>query len=74
MDTPGPHQKESWVRFLDPAPFQEMENFQQGEPSIFPNMEEFNLMKLTSRRLYKSDNSPQARDRDLLTGRLYLGG
>ncbi|WZY72294.1 hypothetical protein YC2023_004534 [Brassica napus] len=25
-------------------------------------MEEFNLMKPTSRRLYKSDNSPQARD------------
>uniref|UniRef100_A0A0D3D5Y9 Uncharacterized protein n=1 Tax=Brassica oleracea var. oleracea TaxID=109376 RepID=A0A0D3D5Y9_BRAOL len=36
------------------APFQEMENFQQGKPSIFPNMEEFNLMKPSLRRLYKS--------------------
>ncbi|KAH0922671.1 hypothetical protein HID58_022689 [Brassica napus] len=44
-----------------------MENFRQGEPSIFSNMEEFYLMKPTSRRLYKSDNSPQARDR-LLQG------
>ncbi|KAF3532588.1 hypothetical protein DY000_02042888 [Brassica cretica] len=33
------------------------------KPSIFPNMEEFSLMKPTSRRLYKSDNSPQAKDR-----------
>ncbi|KAG5388820.1 hypothetical protein IGI04_030361 [Brassica rapa subsp. trilocularis] len=37
------------------------------KPSIFPNMEEFNLMKPNSRRLYKSYNSPQARDR-LLQG------
>ncbi|KAF3555994.1 hypothetical protein F2Q69_00013821 [Brassica cretica] len=36
------------------SPFQKMENFQQGKPSIFPNMEEFNLMKPTPRRLYKS--------------------
>ena len=27
----------------DQPPFQEMEDFRQGEPSIFPNMEEFNL-------------------------------
>ena len=32
------------------VPFQEMENFRQGEPSIFPNMEEFNLMKQPSSR------------------------
>ncbi|KAF3548967.1 hypothetical protein DY000_02007012 [Brassica cretica] len=36
------------------APFQEIETFRQGKPFIFPNMEEFNLMKLTPRRLYKS--------------------
>ncbi|KAH0868211.1 hypothetical protein HID58_075233 [Brassica napus] len=36
------------------APFQEMENFRQGKPSIFQNMEEFNLMKPTLRRLCKS--------------------
>ena len=67
MGSLGPHQREPWARSLDPTPFQEMENFRQGEPSMFPNMEEFNLMKPTSRRLYKSDNSPQARDR-LLQG------
>ena len=64
---PGPHQWEPWARSLDSTSFQEMENFRQGEPSIFSNMEEFYLMKPTSRRLYKSDNSPQARDR-LLQG------
>ncbi|KAF3585430.1 hypothetical protein F2Q69_00030749 [Brassica cretica] len=31
------------------APFPKMGNFRQGEPSIFPNMEEFNLMEPTPR-------------------------
>ncbi|KAF2595604.1 hypothetical protein F2Q68_00009756 [Brassica cretica] len=38
-----------------------------GNPEVPLDPEEFNLMKPTSRRLYKSDNGPQERDR-LLQG------
>ncbi|KAF3560353.1 hypothetical protein F2Q69_00013586 [Brassica cretica] len=37
-----------------PLPPGEMENFRKGECSIFPNMEEFNLLQPTKARLRKT--------------------